>query len=86
MSNSTQAEDGKRHYRTMTVAHIREPQGADYVEVLFLDSARFYRLSKKSAGYADALRRLRDAMANGNVLKIGVASLDSDLIEAVQDQ
>lgn len=74
-----------RHYREMTVAHIRESKGADYVEVVFLESARFYRLLKENPTYDKALRLLRDAMEKGRVLKIGLASLDSDTINEVQD-
>ncbi len=70
----------------MTVAHLREPQGADHMEVVFLESARFYRLSKKNPAYDEALRLLRDAMANRRAVQVAVASLESDLIEEVQAQ
>ncbi len=75
-----------RHYREMTVAHIREPKGADYVEVMFLESARFYKLSGKNPAYDETLKLLRDALAKKRVLKVGVASVDSDLIEEIQEQ
>jgi hypothetical protein len=71
-------------YREMTVAHIREPKGAGFVEVVFLESARFYKLSGKNPAYADALRLLREALAKKRVVKVGVVSLDSDIIEEVQ--
>ncbi len=66
------------HYRELTVAHIREPTGADYAEVMFLESARFYRLPRKNPAYDQTLRLLRDALAKGRILKVGVASLESN--------
>jgi len=69
----------------MTVAHIRERKGVDYVEVAFLESARFYRLLRENPAYDEALRLLRDFMAKGLVLRVRFASLDSDIIEQVQE-
>jgi hypothetical protein len=69
----------------MTVATVRERSGGEYAQVAFLESARFYRLSKQHPGYDGVLELLRDAQATGRVLGIGVASLDSDLIEDVRE-
>lgn len=80
---SDSERQGKRFYREMTVAHIREPEGADYLEVVFLESARFYRLLRQNPKYDEIVRLLRDAMAKGRVLKVRCASLDSDVIEEV---
>lgn len=85
MNKPDQAEQGKRHYREMTVAHIRDQVDADYVEVIFLESARFYRLFRKNPTYHEALRLLRDALAKGRVLIIGVTSLGSDMIEEIRE-
>ena len=74
----------KSIHREMSVAHIREPKGAEYVEVVFLESARFYKLPKKNPKYDEILKLLRDAMAKGRVLKVQFASLDSDVIEGAQ--
>lgn len=83
-SKSDKDRHAKRHYREMTVAHIREQEGADSVEVVFLESARFYRLLKKNPAYDEVLKRLRDGMAKGHVLKVRFASEESDIIEGVQ--
>jgi hypothetical protein len=69
----------------MTVANVRERGGTDDTQIAFLESARFYRLSKLHPAYARTLNLLREAQASGRALKIGVASLDSDLIEDVRD-
>lgn len=84
VSTSDQGRPGKPFYREMRVAQIREQKGAEYIEVAFLESARFYRLTTKNPRYDEILRRLRDAMAKGHVLKVRCASQDSDLIEEVQ--
>ncbi len=73
----------KRHFREMTVAHIREHKGADYVEVMFLESARFYKLTTKNDR---ALRILQDALANRRSLNVGLASLESNIIEEIQER
>jgi hypothetical protein len=69
--------------RRMTVAHIREPPGKDYVEVMFCDSARFYQLPRESPSFEASLRLLEEAVAVGECLTITLASLDSDVIEGV---
>jgi hypothetical protein len=74
-----------RCYREMTVASIRERGGADHAQVAFLESARLYRLNKQHPAYDGTLKLLRDAQAAGRALGIGVASLDSDLIEDVRE-
>ena len=67
----------------MTVAHIREPNDAAYVEVVFLESTRFYRLRKDSPGYDGIQKRLSDALTNGHTVNVRFASPDSDLIADV---
>jgi hypothetical protein len=84
MSKSDRARPGKPFYREMTVAHIREPKGADDVEVMFFESARIYRLPRAHPRYAGMMRLLREAMSSGRVLTIRLASLESDVIEDVQ--
>jgi hypothetical protein len=75
-----------RFYREMTVASVRERGGADDTQVAFLESARFYRLSKRHPAYARSLNLLREAQAAGRILSVGVASLDSDLIDDVRER
>lgn len=69
--------------RRMTVAHIREPPGKEYVEIMFCESARFYQLPRDSPLFEASLRLLQEAVAVGESLTITLASLDSDVIEAV---
>jgi hypothetical protein len=86
MSEDDADRQGKRVCRLMTVAQIRAQKGAKYSEVAFLESARFYRLSRKNPRHDEVLKNLRHAMAKGRVLKVRFASPDDDIIEDVQVQ
>jgi hypothetical protein len=68
----------------MTVAHIREQTPGDAVEVMFLESARFYRLLRSNANFSALLERLRAARQKGEPVEIAVASPESDLIDDVK--
>lgn len=83
MSKPETGKQGRRQYREMTVAHIREMKAADHAEVVFLESARFYRLLSKNPAYGQVLRLLREGLAKGHALKVRCASPDSDIIEEV---
>jgi hypothetical protein len=82
--DSQKSEKGP--FRSMTPAHIREPKEADYVEVVFLESARFYRLFKKSPIYHQVMKLLRDAIAKKLVVQVRCASDESNAIVEVQDR
>lgn len=69
--------------RRMTVAHVREPPGADHVEVMFCESARFYLLPRESPSFEASLRLLKEAGIAGEPLMITLASLESDVITGV---
>jgi len=70
--------------RALTVAHIRDREGADYTEVLFLESARIYKLSKKNPAYSAMLSRLRAAFAQRRPVEIRCAPPDGEIIEEVK--
>jgi hypothetical protein len=70
--------------RVMTVAHIRERQGAPYCEIVFLESARFYRLHVQNPRYKEILERLREALAQGRPLLVRCSSMESADIEQVE--
>jgi hypothetical protein len=85
--NESNGENPKKPFvRQMTVAHVREPPGADHVEVMFCESARFYLLPRGSPTFEASLRLLREAGAAGEPLMITLASLESDVIEGVDRQ
>jgi hypothetical protein len=67
----------------MQVAQVREPDEAQHVEVVFLESARFYRLLKTNPTFARSHHLLKEALAKSQLLMIRLASLESDVIEEV---
>jgi hypothetical protein len=67
----------------MTVGHIREPKGAEDVEVVFLESARFYKLPKAHRNFDRILGQLREAMTSHRLVKVRLTSPHGDVIEDV---
>jgi len=68
----------------MTVANIRREEEADFVVVLFLESARFYRLLKKNRDYRIILQKIENALSDTEPLTVGFESIESDIIEEVK--
>jgi hypothetical protein len=67
-------------YRELTVAQVRGSDEDDHVEVLFLESARIYTLSRKRSDFDEVVARL----APSRPVTVGLASLDADVIEDVR--
>jgi hypothetical protein len=78
-----QHSKGEPLARRVTVARIVDAGGAEYAEVTFLESARFYRLSKTNPGYQRYLALLKDARVGHYAVTVRLPSIDSDLIETV---
>lgn len=72
--------EDQRISRNMTAVQIREPDGADHAEVIFLESARFYRLQKENPAFDSMIAELRDAIEKGLDVEVRLASLTSDII------
>jgi len=83
MSQGDPRHDKKPLYREMTVGNIREQTGADAAQVVFLQSARFYRLLRTNPGYDRILRGLHSAMTKQAALRVRIAAQDSDIIEDI---
>ena len=81
---SERREKKKLYCRTMTVANIRREEGADFAVVLFLESARFYRLLKKNRDYRIILQKIENALSDTEPLTVGFESIESDIIEEVK--
>ncbi|MHC4756224.1 MAG: hypothetical protein ACYTBP_13900 [Planctomycetota bacterium] len=84
MNGSDENRQQHYSYREMTVAHIRERTGRDHVEVVFLESTRFYRLNRENPNFQQTLRLLREAMAKGDVVDVGLTSPHSEIIQEVR--
>lgn len=68
----------------LTVARVRTPEGADYVEVLFLESARIYRLPYDCPGFDQLLDCLRNAEFSKRPVRVALASPFSEIIRDVR--
>jgi hypothetical protein len=84
MSGSDAGSRGTDAYREMRVAHIRERKDVEYLEVMFLESARIYKLSKENPAYSEILGLLRAALAEKRPLRVRCAATKSEMIEEVQ--
>ena len=84
MPEANQDNPKQRHYLNMTVAQLRGSPSDDFAKVVFLESARFYRLLREHPDHERLLKLLRDAMNDRRALKVGLARADSDIIEDVQ--
>jgi hypothetical protein len=71
-------------YRELTVARVRNGEGTAQTEVLFLESARVYRLLEEQPGFREFLDRLQSAETSGCAVSVGFRSLESDVIEYVR--
>ena len=84
--SETQRDKGDRSsFRHMTVAQIREQNGEDHVQIVFLESARFYKLFRTNPQYDALLERLRSNLANGRSVQVRITSPNNDIIEAVKE-
>ena len=63
----------------LTVAAVRGSEEEDHVEVLFLESARVYRLERARPDFDELLGRLRE----GRRVRITTKAADSDVIEEI---
>jgi hypothetical protein len=70
--------------RNMTAVRILENAETDYAEVVFLESAQFYRLPKENPAFDSMTTALRDAMAKGLAVEVRLASLTSNIIEEIK--
>jgi hypothetical protein len=67
-------------YRELTVARSRSREGTDYVEVMFFESPQIFRLPRDDPRFDELLERLRE----GGHVRVGLKSLDSDVIMDVR--
>lgn len=74
----------ENYFREMTVAHIRDGSSPDHVEIIFLESARFYTLKKNHPEFGLIMSILSEAQLKKNAVKVYLSSLDSDIIENVK--
>jgi len=74
----------KDRQRDLTVAHVRDRPGLGYVEVMFLESARPFRLSRSREHFDRFLSMLQASGVSGRPLRITVSIPHGGDIEDVQ--
>lgn len=86
MGTSKRSRDTKETaaFREMTPAHVRETPDAEFAEVMFLESARIYKLFKKNPRYEETVKGLRDAIAKKRVVRVLLDQPHGGIIEEVE--
>lgn len=83
-SESESREKERPEIREMTPAHLRELKGAEFSEVMFLQSARIYKLFKKNPKYDEIQQRLREAVEAKRIVRVRLSAPQSDVIVGVE--
>lgn len=68
----------------MTAVRVLGPNESGDVEAVFLESARFYRVSNENPEFEAIVDALREAVESGHPLNIRTSSIDSEIIDAVE--
>ena len=71
--------------RSQTIHRVRIKESADEAEVLFLESARIYRLPKTHPRFKPLLSVVHAALKDGKCVSVITASRESDLLESVPE-
>lgn len=66
------------------MAHVREMPGAGFAEVMFLESARIYKLVKENPRYEEIVKRLREAVAKGRAVRVRLDQSLEGILEEVE--
>jgi hypothetical protein len=85
VEQSSPGGEGELYSRFMTVAQLREPDQTGTVRVVFLESARFYRLERQNPLFEQTLERLHDALEQPRLLEVQLPAVDSDIILGVKE-
>ena len=80
MTESSTSDGDDLQYRRLTVANIREEANAAFLEVAFLESARFYRLYKGQDNFSESLEALQRALQSNESVAIVLQVPDGDVI------
>jgi hypothetical protein len=71
--------------RKLTVAQVRFKEGSDEAQVLFLESARVYRLPKAHPQFDFLLAMFHAAMQRGKRLIVTTTMPEGDLLESAAE-
>jgi len=84
MSGSGPKQQGRREYREMTVALIRDRKGTEAAEVAFSESARFYKLLRENPKFEAILKQLHESKEKQGAVRVLVDFPYGEVIEDVE--
>jgi len=74
----------RQPFREMSAVHVRQEAGTENMEVVFLESARFYKLQRKNPKFEAILREVREAIAQKQRVRVLLDSPNGDVLEDVE--
>ncbi len=80
----TQSMKSKNIMKTLTVAKVIDAPENDYLKVLFLESARIYKLMRNNADFQMYYKILEKAEKNNSSVKVRLTEPQGDIIESVE--
>jgi hypothetical protein len=69
--------------RDLTVANVRDRPGTGFVEVMFLESARIFRVSRSHERFGELLSKLQKAADGRRALRVSFAAANGGEIDDV---
>jgi hypothetical protein len=82
--SNIQEQHGDSIKHKYTVARVLDKSKEGYAEVIFLESARFYKLQHSNLHYAAYFALLKEAIKNKSVLEVRFTKPNGDIIESVK--
>ena len=83
MTDPDENKPRQSQYREMTVAQVRDRAGADFLQIAFFESARFYRLPRSASAFERISQILEEAKTTGRIVQVKLGAVDSGVIEDV---
>lgn len=84
MATNSQTEKPGKTMHTWTVAKVIENKNNNYIKVVFLESARFYRLMRDNSNFNIYLSVLKKAERHNSKVKVRLTEPHGDNIEQVE--
>lgn len=83
--SNIQEQQGDSTLHKLTVARVIDKPKEGYTEVIFLESARYYKLLHTNVKYTVYLNLLREAVKNKSVVQIRFSKPNGDIIAEVHN-
>jgi len=84
MASNAPPGEQETFMHTWTVAKVIDTENEGFQKVVFLESARFYKLMRNNKNFAAYLAILKDAEENKSKVKVRLTEPHGDIIEHVE--